>query len=118
MFATQSLFYPEDDEDTDGSEKKQIALQVHRLEDIQARCCLTLKAKILASQMAPACCKSVCGSSKDRVLAAAHEHIKSSMYIDSLLVQLRAMEGVLREKLEINDKDWKRAKRHYGLLRV
>ena len=50
MFATQSMFYPEDDgQDTDGSEKKQIGMKGHRPEDIQARCCLTCRAKIVAS---------------------------------------------------------------------
>ena len=61
-------------------------MKVHRVEDVQARCCLTCRAKILASKIAPACCKSMCGSSKDRILAAAHEHMKSTMYIDTLMI--------------------------------
>ena len=36
------------------------------------------------------------------------------MYIDTLLMKLRAMEGILKEKLELTDKDWKKAKIKYG----
>ena len=40
------------------------------------------------------------------------------MYIDSLLKQLRTMEGILREKLELDNEQWKQAKRKYGILKV
>ena len=68
--------------------------------------------------MVPKWCKSKLGTSKDRILAKAHEHVKSSMYIDSLLMQLRAMEGILREKLELTDADWRKAKREYGMIKA
>ena len=65
----------------------------------------------MAHELVPRWCKNRLGNSKDRILAKAHEHVKSSMYIDSLLMQLRTMEGVLREKLELSDADWRKAKR-------
>ena len=65
----------------------------------------------MAHSMVPRWCKNRLGNSKDRILAKAHEQVKSSMYIDSLLMQLRTMEGVLKEKLELTDADWRKAKR-------
>ena len=119
MFTTSSMFYPDSDgEEESGKERKEISAQVHRPEDAQVRCCLTCKAQLVAHSMVPRWCKNRLGNSKDRILAKAHEHVKNSMYIDSLLMQLRTMEGVLREKLELTDADWRKAKRQYGVIRA
>ena len=119
MAAISQMFYPGSDEEDDGGiENKKISSQVHRPEDTQTRCCLTCKAKMLTFGFVPHCCKSKCGNSKDRVLASAYQQVKHEMYVDSLLKQLRTMEGILREKLELTDTDWKKARRLYGMLRV
>ena len=119
MFATSSMFYPDSDgEEDSGKERKEISAQVHRPEDAQVRCCLTCKAQLVAHESVPRWCKNRLGNSKDRILAKAHEHVKSSMYIDSLLMQLRTMEGVLREKLELSDADWRKAKRQFGVIKA
>ena len=86
MFTTSSMFYPDSDGEDSGKEKKEISARVHRPEDAQVRCCLTCKAQLVAHQMVPKWCKNKLGNSKDRILARAHEHVKSSMYIDSLLM--------------------------------
>ena len=102
------MFYPgSDGEDDGGEENKKISSQVHRPQDAQIRCCLTCKAKMLTFGFVPQRCKSKCGNSKDRVLASAYQQVKHEMYVDKLLKQLRTMEGILREKLELTDADWK-----------
>ena len=37
------------------------------------------------------------------------------MYIHNLIKQLRTTEGIIREKLEINDQEWEHALQKYGM---
>ena len=47
-----------------------------------------------------------------------HSAVKKTMYINNVLTKLRVSEGILREKFELSKKDWKEAKKKYGLLHL
>ena len=47
-----------------------------------------------------------------------HSAVKKTMYINNVLTKLRVSEGILREKLELSKKDWKQAKKKYGLFHI
>ena len=52
------------------------------------------------------CCKKCC--IKDRVLNDVYKANEDSMYIHNVLKLLRVMEGVIKEKLEISKKEWRK----------
>ena len=53
-------------------------------------------------------------SPKQRLLSKAYEEIKEGMSISHMLKSLRATEYILKEKLDISDKEWKIKFEKYG----
>ena len=43
--------------------------------------------------------------------------MKQSMYIHNLFKHLRTTEGIIRERLQLSDQDWRIATQKYGFLR-
>ena len=66
----------------------------------------------------PWACRLCISNPKIRILGQLHSSIKKTMYINNVLTKLRVNEGILREKLELSKKDWKEAKKKYGLFHL
>lgn len=63
-----------------------------------------------------ACCRRCFGGTKARLLEEGYGTVKSSLHIDNLIRKLRTAEGVIREKLAVNELEWQRAELKYGFL--
>ena len=99
--------------DDDTSSKKDKPYGPH---DMQVKCLPGLQTKVVMSSWLPkCCCVPACGSTRARMLGEGYKALKSSMYIHNLIKQLRTTEGIIREKLEINDQEWDKAVEKYGM---
>ena len=89
--------------------------QSHTPQDFQSKFCATLRAMVVTHRLFRRCCKKCC--IKDRVLGHVFKANKDSMYIHNVLKLLRVMEGIMKEKLEISKKEWRKHWVEYGPLR-
>lgn len=74
-------------------------------EKVQQKCCTDLSAKWAQMKCVPRCCRGT----KARILSRAHEDLKKEMHVTHLLKQMRVLEGCIREKLEMDERDWKKS---------
>ena len=70
---------------------------------------------VVTHKLTRRCFKKCC--IKDRVLGDVYKANQDSMYIHNVLKLLRVMEGVMKEKLEISKKEWRKHWVNYGPLR-
>ena len=63
-------------------------------------------------------CKNRCGGTEARLFNQAYKELSKEMRINNLLMTLRAHTGVIKEKLELNDSEWKDACNKYKFYHV
>ena len=54
----------------------------------------------------PKCCRNKFGSTKERLLAEAHKDVLRDIRLDKLLMTIRILRGVVREKFGIDKAKW------------
>ena len=84
---------------------RQLSMSNYSHEQVQQKCCSDLTAKWAQLKCVPKCCRGT----KARILSRAHEDMKKEMHITHVLKQMRATEGIIRDKLEMSEKEWKTA---------
>ena len=90
--------------------------QTHSPQDFQSKFCATLRAMVVTHKLTRRYFKKCC--IKDRVLGDVYEANQESLYIHNVLKLLRVMEGVMKEKLEISKKEWRKHWVKFGPLRI
>lgn len=110
MFVTSALLPPEDK-----PEEKRAYSATFSPSEVQDKCCVTMRSKLAVHRKMPKCCK--CGGTKGRILGAVHEDMKNCMYIHNLFKHLRTTEGIIRERLNVSDQDWRLATQKYAYLK-
>ena len=82
---------------------RQLSMSNFSHEKVQQKCCADLSAKWAQMKCVPRCCRG----RKARILSLAHEDLKKEMHVTHLLKSLRVLERCIREKFEIDEREWK-----------
>ena len=56
----------------------------------------------------------MCHGTKERILVNSHDTLKKELYVTDFLRHLRTTEGLLREKLDIDNDTWERAMHRFS----
>lgn len=73
MYVTSAMIKDESGDSLSDSKPSLKRLSTYTPNEVQNKCCTTLKTKVATSPAAPQCCKRKCGSKQDRVLNEAFQ---------------------------------------------